>query len=166
MKKKCSVIAALLLLAGCGAKEPVSPARLREDMTLSAIVQEVAQQNDMPPSMTLGTSDLTALLGLREDDLTEGIALIAENEEQGDCLLAAEAAEGKEKAVTKAMQQELRLRREDAAQNHPALTAKAAEGRLITEGRYFFLFILGEGEDPAAESDAIEEIIRGYFVSE
>lgn len=166
MKKICSVIVALLLLSGCGAKGPVSPARLQEGITLSAIVQEVARQTDLPPAMTLDTSDLTALLGLREDDLTEGIALIAENEEQADCLLAAEAAEGKEKAVTKAMQQELRLRREDAAQNHPALTAKAAEGRLITEGRYFFLFIPGEGEDPVAESDAIEEVIRGYFVTQ
>lgn len=155
MKKTVWLLVFCMLLTACARRAPSGTAALREDISPEQLVEELCERYDMPESMRLeNAADLAALLRIGERSLLLGCGRIAAPEDNPQQLLLVQAAPGKAKKVTSALQKRLEEVRQ-AFEGYPA----AQGGRVITAGDYALLVIV-----TAEDMDKVQQEILGYFV--
>ena len=149
-------LAAVLLLgaAACDRKETSQTATLKADTTPEQMIEELSERYDLPESMKLeNAADLAALLQIKGKYLLQGYGRVAAPEDNPQQILLVQAAPGKEKQVTEALQKRLE-NVQQAFLGYPA----AQRGRLITVGDYAILVIVTK-----EDMDGVEQQITGYF---
>lgn len=149
-------LAAVLLLgaAACDRKETSQTATLKADTTPEQMIEELSERYDLPESMKLeNAADLAALLQIKGKYLLQGYGRVAAPEDNPQQILLVQAAPGKEKQVTEALQKRLE-NVQQAFLGYPA----AQRGRLITVGDYAILVIV-----TTEDMDGVEQQITGYF---
>ena len=108
MKRLAAMIAALLLLAGCGGVAPEAAA----DPNLEELVETLSQQYDLTMPSPVDDQFLQEIFGIRPADVLQYAGRLSMSAASADSILAVEPAEGKTEEVRSALEDRLAFVRE------------------------------------------------------